>query len=748
MTDIFKQRILKFIRHREYKPLKFSALLKALDIQDEYKDEFLAAYTQLQQEGMLLVGDKKLVSVPEPKGIITGKFNGNPKGFGFVVPIERGAYTDLFISPSDTNGAMSGDIVSVKVVKKGVRGGKMAYAGAVLEILERGHSRFVATLMYKGGQWIARPDGTTIVEPVVVDDVSAKDAGENDKVVVEIIQYPQIDKMGRGVILEVLGKAGRYDTEIRSVIAQYNIEEKFPETCFDDARLAAENFNPDQLIRRADITDKIIITIDPETAKDFDDAISLEKTRDGHWRLGVHIADVSTFIPLESELDIEARKRGNSVYLPGKTIPMLPEILSNGICSLQPKQKRFTKTAYITYDNNGNIVDRNYENSLIQSTARLTYEQANDILNGKTDGFSSEVVRLLKDMDTLAKIIEQRRVKHGMLHLDLPETELEFDKDGQVIDAHPADTSYPHTIIEMFMVEANEAVASLFDRFNIPFIRRIHPDPDSLTTERLSRFIRVCGLKIPKKIDRKVMQDLLTAVKGTPKEFPVNLHILRSLTKAEYSPLHIGHFALASQTYCHFTSPIRRYADLMVHRLFQVYVEQRINQVGLEEVIPEAELTEIGKHITFTEQRSAAAEDDLKKVLILELLSKKIGSELEGAVTGFSSSSVFVHCYKYGIDAMFNMSDLGTDEWQYEERHGVVVGQHSGKRLEIGTPMKVLIVSVNLPTRQLMVAPSVPLVANRDELDYRKMKKSKLQKLTRPAKDKRAGKDKGKRRQR
>ncbi len=734
MTEVFKKKILSFIKNREYTPLKLNELASALGVSDDSYQQFKLAYEELKQEGKILVGDKKLIMIPAPKGIITGKFQGNPKGFGFVVPLEKGSHTDLFISPSDTNGAMTGDTVSVEVIKKGVRGGKMAYAGAVLEILERGNSRFVASLTQSNGKWIAKPEGKTIIEPIVVEDVSAKNVGPDDKVVIEIIQYPEIGEMGRGVIVEVLGKAGKYDTEIKAAIEQYSLPGDFPQECLDQARQAAHSFNPDQLIRREDITDKVIITIDPETAKDFDDAISIERTKDGNWHLGVHIADVATFVPMESPLDIEARKRGNSVYLPGKTIPMLPEILSNGICSLQPQQERFAKSAYITYDPKGNVVDRNYANSLIKSTARLTYEQANDILEGKAQDFPGPVVALIKDMETLAKVIEQRRKSKGMLHLDLPETEIEMDSEGNVIDAHPADDSYPHTIIEMFMVEANEAVSVLFDRFQVPFMRRIHPDPDSLTTQKLVRFVRVCGIKVPKKLDRKGMQDLLSSVKGTPAEFPINLHVLRSLSKAEYSPLHIGHFALASQTYSHFTSPIRRYCDLMLHRLFQVYVEQRLNQIGLEEVLPESELTEIGKHISFTEQRASSAEEDLKKVLILYLLQTMVGDQLEAAVSGFTNENVFLHIYKYGIDAMFNNTELGMDQWDYDQRHGVIVGKHSGKRLEIGMPMKVKIVSVNVSGRQLVVAPAQPLVSSRDQI---KGKKSRPKKFSRRKKNKR-----------
>jgi len=279
-----------------------------------------------------------------------------------------------------------------------------------------------------------------------------------------------------------------------------------------------------------------------------------------------------------------------------------------------------------------------------------------------------------------------------------------------VIDAKPADDSYPHTMIEMFMVEANEAVAVLLDRFNVPFLRRIHPDPDSITMKNLSSFVRVCGFKIPKALDRRAIQSLLDSVKGTPYSFAVNMTVLRSMQKAEYSPLSIGHFALASRHYTHFTSPIRRYADLMIHRLLECYLQESLNKVGLDEVIPEFELVEIGKHITMTEERADDAEEELKAVLILNMLSSRIGEEMDVVVTGLTAYGVFAQCIRFGIEGLIANADLGPDEWKFDAKNQCVVGSLSGRSIHLGQPMKVKIVSVNIPARQLNLAPSEPLV--------------------------------------
>ena len=556
-----------------------------------------------------------------------------------------------------------------------------------------------------------------------MEDATASGAKENDKVVLEIVSYPTDNMPARGAIVEVLGRAGQYDAEIRSIIARYNLPVEFDSACRDQARQAAEDFKPASSKYRSDITDEVIVTIDPPDARDFDDAISLKKDKSGHWQLGVHIADVSHFVGQDSPLDKEARFRGNSIYLPQKVISMLPEVLSNGICSLQPDQKRFAKSAYITYDAEGNVLGTEFDNSIICSRKRLTYLEVDKILKGHAEDYPGEVVALLKDMEQLARAIEKRREKNGMLHLDLPETELVYDKEGRVVDAHPADDCYPHTMIEMFMVEANEAVASLLDRFNVPFMRRIHPDPDAITSKNLGRFVKICGLKVPRQLDRNAIQDLLAAVKNTPLSYALNMHVLRSMQKAEYSPLHIGHFALASTHYGHFTSPIRRYADLLIHRLIDCYVRGKLNKVGLDEVLTEGELIEVGKHITFTEQQASDAEKELKTVLLLEMLSERIGQDMDVVVSGLTNFGIFVQCMKFGIEGMIEPGDLGLDEWKFDERAQAVIGKWSGESVHLGQLMKVRIAAVNVAGRQLFLAPAEPLVTERPTLNRRKFKR-------------------------
>jgi ribonuclease R len=733
MAQVYKDRIIKLLKKQDYEPLKLAQLAKALGVSSDNYEQFKEDFDQLRQAGHVIIGAKNLISLPSLAGQIVGTFRANPRGFGFVIPQQANTHGDLFIPPDATLEAMTGDIVIATVKKQGKRDGQTQYAGEIVEIIKRAQNKFVGVLQKHTEGWIVQPDGSSFIEPISVDDVTAKGANEKDKVVVEILKYPTEKYLARGVIIEVLGKAGRYDTEIKSVIHQFQLPGEFDNKCIEQARQAAAKFNPEKLIKeREDITNKTIVTIDPDDAKDFDDAISLEKNSDGNWVLGVHIADVSSFVTTDSPLDVEAKNRGNSAYLPGKVIP---EILSNGICSLQPQQKRFTKSAFITYDDNGEIISRKYANTIICSTQRLTYLQADGILKGHTKDIKPKVIELLKNMEALSRVIEQRRTKNGMLHLELPETELIFDKSGQVVDAVPADTSYPHTMIEMFMVEANDAVASLLDRLDVPFMRRIHPDPDLLSMKNLARLINAFGYSIPKNPDRKTLQDLLDSVKGKDNSLAINFAVLRSFEKAQYAPENIGHYALASTHYCHFTSPIRRYADLLVHRVLDLYLHNRVKEAKLESA--SQNLSETGKHITFTEQNAESAEHELKTVLILQMLSKKIGEELSCVVTGLTNFGVFVQCKKFGIEGLIRMPDLGPDSWKYNDKTQSIVGQHSGSCIRMGQSLQVRITSVNLPARQLNLVPVEPLAKEKISKKKAKEKRKYQNKQKHPKKRKR-----------
>ncbi len=711
MVEVLKKKIMTHLGHREYKPVKLSDVAKSLGIgRDEFED-FKKTFDQLRAEGLVILGSKNLASLPPVSGKVYGTFRASAKGFGFVTPTEQNSHGDLFIPADYTAEAMTGDTVVAKVIKEGRRGTEARHSGKIIEILNRANNRFVGTVIKKGDSYYLVPDGR-FSELIEIDDVTAKNAQPNDKVVVEIISFPTRQQYGRGVIVEVLGKSGGYKTEMDAVIRRFALPYEFNSDCLKEAGQAARNFEKADFsdtstllsTDRLDLTKKTIITIDPKDSKDFDDAISVEKNPDNTFTLGVHIADVSAFVKSGSALDIEAKDRGNSVYLPGLVLPMLPETLSNGVCSLQPDQRRLTKSAFITYDNSGKVLKTEFADSIIRSTARLTYTEADKILKGQKADRTPEIISLLRDMEKLAKIIEARRNGEGMLHLDLPEIELVFDKAGRVVDAHPADASYPHTMIEMFMVEANEAVARLFNSLDIPFIRRIHPDPDSLSLKSLAKTLKVLGVSSPKSPDRFDLQNIVNYVKDKPAGFAVNTYILRSLARAEYSPLNIGHYALASKHYTHFTSPIRRYADLLIHRLLEIYLKGKL-QKNSSDILPAEKLTEIGRHISFTDRRAEDAEADLRTVFVLQLMKSRLGQTMETVVSGLANFGVFVQCTKFGIDGLIPIDLLGTDRFVYDHHAQCVHGAKTGIIFHIGMPLTVRIVSVNIAARQLNVIP-------------------------------------------
>jgi ribonuclease R len=705
MTEEFKKSIIRRLKSTDYRPTKTAKLSREMEISSKDYPVFKEALDQLVEAGKVIIDRGGVVELRPLSGRIVGTFRSNPRGFGFVLPLEPDLHEDLFIPPDNTADALNGDMVAASVVTMQRRGGKTLYRGKITEILQRADSKFVGTLRHTETGWLVEPDGKSFTDPITVDDVTAKGATDKDKVVVEMITRPTDKHRAQGVIIQVLGRAGAFETELNSIIYKYHLPLEFAEDCVEQARHAAAIFEKAGNDVRQDLTGKTIITIDPPDARDFDDAISLERDDDNNFCLGVHIADVSSFIAPGTPLDNEARQRGNSVYLPGKVLPMLPEMLSNGICSLQPNQRRFTKSVFITYDELGRPIQRHFANSVICSTQRLTYLQADKALKGHKKEVLPAVFELLKNMETLSRLIEKRRNEDGMLHLNLPETELILDNAGRVIDAEPAEASYPHTIIEMFMVEANEAVASLLDRLNVPFIRRIHPQPDAMAMKELAIVMRSIGYNLPKVPDRYDLQKILASVVGQDSELAVNLVVLRSLEKARYSPQNVGHFALASRHYSHFTSPIRRYADLLIHRQLDEYL-----RTGSLKEDKQLDLVEAGKHISFTEERAQDAEGELKTVLILQMLSKKIGEVMDCAITGLTNFGVFARSKKFGIEGLITTADLGDDHWQYNQKHHCITGARSGVVLTLGKAIKAKIIAVNVAARQLNLSPAEALV--------------------------------------
>ncbi len=701
-SEQFSERIIEFVSDHKFRPLEVRELADRLGVSSAQLDDFRDAAEALHRDGRVILGEDETIMPPEMRGKIIGIYRANPRGFGFVVPETVTAHGDLFIAPGHQKDAITGDTVLTRVLRKGKRGSKMVYEGRIVRVLDRGQSQFVGRLQKKGRHWLIVPEGRTWNGSILIPDATSKNAKKDTQVVVQITQYPTATTEASGVIVEVLGRQGDPGIDTITIIRQHNLPTEFSKDCLQQAQAAALDFDVDRAgDGRLDLRHETIITIDPEDAKDYDDAISL-KFEDQAWELGVHIADVAHFVPPGSHIDTEAKQRGNSVYFPKYVIPMLPETLSNGACSLAEGVPRFTQSVFIRYDDAGKALGWRFARSIISSRKRLTYQQAALILEGKAGGFEPEVVELLRRMDELARIIQRRRLDNGMLTLDLPSKELVLDDDGRLIDVVPEDRSFPHTIIEMFMVEANDAAAELLTRLKVPHLRRVHPEPDSQAGSNVTDFLNARGYSLPKSPDRQAIQKVLEEVKGKPESFTVNLAILRSMQQAEYAPELIGHYALASEAYSHFTSPIRRYPDLTIHRLITQHLSGELKTKTQRASVPtRQQLTELGTHCSFTERRAEDAERELRLIKVLQHLTDRVGDSFGGVVSGVARFGVFVQLDKYGIDGLVRREDLPDDRWELLPNFGCLAGEHTGRRITIGDAVEVTILRVDLPARRM-----------------------------------------------
>ncbi|MCA9296018.1 MAG: RNB domain-containing ribonuclease, partial [Phycisphaerales bacterium] len=466
MHDRIARQILEHLRHPNYAPSPVKQIAKEMRIDPEDRDDFDAAIGRLIEAGKILKGKKDDILLPSYGDEVEGRLKLNPRGFGFIIPDDYYREGHLFVPPGRTNNAISGDRVRAVVSRRRNRAGKNDVVGDIVEILERGQSRFTGELYEQDGQWFVEPDGKLLHDPVVIRDPHAKNAKVGDKVVIELLHYPDHEHFGEGVITEVLGAAGAPDVETEAVIVAHGLHTVFSEEALEQARNASRQFDDDVENlgnEREDLRDRFIFTIDPPDAKDFDDAICIAfDESSGEWELGVHIADVAHFVKKGSPLDRDAMERGNSVYLPRRVLPMLPEVLSNGVCSLQEGVDRFTKSVFIRFDARGRVLGQRMANTIINSRKRLTYLEAQALIDGDqkqarkhsrtSPAYTDEMVLKLQLSDRLAKILRKRRIRDGMITLNLPEIELVFDDDGHVIDAVPEDDAFTHTIIEMFMV--------------------------------------------------------------------------------------------------------------------------------------------------------------------------------------------------------------------------------------------------------------------------------------------------------
>ncbi len=710
--------ILAYVNQPAYKPAKPKVIAERLGLIDA---ERIAAVKRVVKKmvkaGEIEFGPAHLVMptdenhaarehlVAKPKkpksdNNITGSFRRTSSGFGFVrpegTPATAGRDADIFIGEKNALDAADGDIVRIRIDSH--TGYKGKPEGRIIDVIERATNRFVGTYFEREAMGLVQIDGKVFSKPIYVGDAGAKGVADDDKVVVEMVRFPSHVREGEAVIVEVLGAKGAPGVDTLSIIYEFALPGPFGEEVLEDARRQAAKFDESIGDDRRDLTGETIITIDPIDARDFDDAISLKKIENDHWLLGVHIADVSHFVQPKTALDREAYDRATSVYLPDRVIPMLPEVISNNLASLQPDKVRYAMTCEIEFASDGVPIGAEVFKSAIKSCRRFAYEEVDQFLadrKGWKEKLTPEVHGLLGLMYELSMMLRRRRFTRGSLELSMPEIKIDLNKDGQVTGAHVEQNTESHQIIEEFMLAANEAVARKLEDAGLIFLRRVHGEPDPRKLKQLTEFVRELGFECESLESRFELQRLLDLVKDDPRSHAVNFSVLRSMQRAVYSPEEEGHYALASESYCHFTSPIRRYPDLTVHRL----VEQLARG---EKPRQEPDLYyQWGDHCSEREQRATSAERELKKVKLLNYLSDKIGLEMDGIITGVESFGIFVSGRQLPAEGFIHISALSDDYYRFDRASHTISGSRTGNTFRLGDGVRFAIARVDVDAREL-----------------------------------------------
>lgn len=729
-SEPIAQQVLQYVFSEEYRPSKPKAIHKKLKLPEEAYRDLRRAIKKLVREGQVLFGANHLVLRPAtrpatseagtPESVIADSVSPRRRKqnrvdptnehvgifrvahnqlYGFVkLPRVAGQepIDEVFIPPRYTKGAMEGDTVRIHVTLQG----NERTEGKVVEVVSRAKREFAGTFQMLDGQAMVWLDGANLSHPVHIGDIRGLPVNNDDKVIVELVRFPDLFQPGEAVILRVLGSNRNPAVDTQAVMHQFGLVEEFPADAIEVARQQADQFNEELIPEgRTDLTQVPTLTIDPFDARDFDDAISLSKNEKGNWELQVHIADVSYFVPSGSALDVEAQRRATSVYLPDRVIPMIPETISNHLASLQPDRNRLAKTVFMEYTPEGTLIFTRVFNSVIRNQHRFNYEQIDQYLADPEpwkEKLKPEIFQLVGDMHSLAMLLRRLRNEKGSLELTLPEVKIDLDKLGKVKGAHLVHHTESHQVIEEFMLAANQAVASWLDSLELPFLRRAHAPPNRLKLKQLNQFVRALGIPAENLENRFEIQRVVQAVKGKTTEYAVNYAILKSMSKAIYQSAFERHYALDMSHYCHFTSPIRRYPDLMVHRI----VQKLIDEVPAKE--NEQVLERLGEHCSAMEQNAESAERELIRVKLLHFLSRKQGELMSGVVAGVKSNGLTVRAIEVPIDGFIAVSDLPADRYHFDRETHTLEGFRSGNRFRLGDELIVRIEKIDMVRRQLL----------------------------------------------
>jgi len=674
-------------------------LAQLLDIEQKDLGLLNESLSSMESEGFICRSKKGRYSLPESVGCYVGRIQSTKGGSDFLI-LDNGD-EDMYIHASNIHGAMHGDRVLVRL--QDPRQSRRSREGEVVRILERSNTRLVGTVMNKDNDYIVLPDDKRIHYPLHLGKSDLKNAANNFKVVAEIKAYPTDKGEMTGHITEVLGHSDDVGTDILSIIKSYNLPESFSEKVLDAARAVPAAVPQSEFLRREDLRQKHIITIDGADSKDLDDAVSLEMLENGDYLLGVHIADVSYYVQADSILDREAFQRGTSVYLIDRVLPMLPPELSNGICSLNPQQDRLTLSVFMTIGKDGQQKDYRICESVICTTERMTYTDVSRILCHNDAHLCSRYSNILEDlrnMEELMHILRSKRERRGSIDFDLDEAKITLDETGKPVSVSVAQRDISNQIVEEFMLAANETVAAHMIAHNLPAVYRVHELPDEEKVKQFNEFIHNFGyhLRFGDQMRPKVFQELLVKLRGKSEELLISRLMLRSMRKAIYSPQNLGHFGLAAKNYLHFTSPIRRYPDLVVHRSLHWSFQGEEGKDKLTKYT--SRLEDIAQHSSVTERVADDAERDVEDLKKAEYMQQHIGEEFDGIISGVTAFGLFVELPDT-IEGFTHISQLDDDYYDYNEKLYALVGQRKHKAFHLGDKVRIKVAEVKMADRRI-----------------------------------------------
>jgi ribonuclease R len=699
MTPL-RDRVLRFLLH-EGKPVSLRELVRRLELDKETRHELKSLLGRLIEDGEVVKIRGGRVGLPSKMNLVVGRLNCNPAGYGFVIPEHAtGRENDVYVSAVNMKEALHGDRVVARIERHTPKGPE----GRIIRVLERTLGRIVGRYEDDGrfGGHVV-PFDKRVLHELFIPPGDNADARPGEMVAAEITRPPTATRNPSGRVLQVLGRLEDPGVDLKVVMAKYELPDAFPPEVEAEAGTVAKEAGPEETRGRTDFRSWTTVTIDPETARDHDDAVAIERLPNGHWRLAVHIADVSHYVRPGTLLDQEAYLRGTSVYFPDRVVPMLSHALSSHICSLVEGQDRLTQTAVLELDAKGHVRKAEFHDGVIRSAARLTYPQVQAIVDGDAEMRRrfAPLVGMLEDMDELAKLMRKQRYERGSLDFDLPEPKLILGPSGEMTGIVAAERLDSMRLVEEFMLAANEAVAARLSKAKMPALFRIHEQPDPERVEEFAELVASFGYRVPANLEAIRPQDfqlILRQVQGKPEEKLISYLLLRTMKLARYHEENLGHFGLATEMYAHFTSPIRRYPDLVVHRALRALRQGRMNEFTTQ--LP-ADLSEMGEHLSDMERRATEAERELVEWKKVRFMADKLGDVYQGYVTGVQAFGLFVELEEIYVQGLVHVSSMTDDYYRFDERAHVLKGENTRKVYRLGDEVEVQVVRVDLEQRKI-----------------------------------------------